>query len=113
MTNRKLSIGIKCWTLTFDTTDLEEGTLFYEVNGSWEYESYNTLYEHASITISVEDSIYYNYEEDTHHFNHPKIFLNDLKLQIEEEINCDLSHYELSEWIISNDESNYDFYCEL
>jgi hypothetical protein len=40
-------------------------------------------------------------------------FLEDLRLELQEKINLDTGAYDFWDWKIKNDESAYDFYCEL
>jgi hypothetical protein len=110
MKNRMLEIGYRSYDLTFELEDWS-----YSISGTWQFKDYDEVSDFAFIEINVEISEKWDIETEDIYHQHllTTQFLEDLRLELQEKINLDTGAYDFWDWKIKNDESAYDFYCEL
>ena len=108
---RRLSIQAK--SLTLDWWD-EVKKLNFTVECNWSFESYDDEEEFAYIELElVSSQSYDDNEEWVNDVSLSDKFLEDLRIEAEEEINSDLHTYEMWDWWIASREIDKAYYNEV
>ena len=111
--NKERRLSIQAKSLTLDWWD-EVKKLNFTVECNWSFESYDDEEEFAYIELEVVSSQSYDDNEEwVDDVSLSDKFLEDLRLEAEEEINSDLHTYEMWDWWIGNREVNQAYYNEV
>lgn len=110
MTNYNLLTGQNTFEVTWN-----DGQFTIFICGDWYFSSYDDKMEFAEIDIFITSSTIYNDYTDFIEVDYVYSgrFSEDLRLQIEEEVNTDLMSYEIGAFIEKEEEDAYNFNCEL
>lgn len=104
MKNYELLIDEKTFSVTW-----KDGDLCIFIDGKWYFDKYNEVMEFANVDIQVTSSYICNDKEiePSTEYIYSERFIEDLRLQVEEQVNSDLGFYNLADFLEGNDEFYY------